>query len=225
MINCIFVRAVILAFLVCLLTGATWLPLFQPSGIGAPLSLDGTPATANSSGTTTTVTISTTASSGRVVVISLSNNAIGTVSGSTLGAFTRRATINSPTGIDEWTATYSSALTSEVITVTPTPGASFTTVTAFAVTGGVGGFDTNGSLPSTSASGTVSISTTTANTFIYAGYRSSNSNPLAGTGWTQISGGSNFMMVEYQIVSVVQSGTIATTSAVTLNGGIGDAIQ
>jgi hypothetical protein len=88
-------------------------------------------------------------------------------------------------------------------------------------------FDPNGSLPATAATGNVTLSTTNANTVVFAGYRQSSAgSPTAGSGFTGISTGGCFSIAEYKVVSSAQASLnmALTTGNGDQNGGIGDAI-
>jgi hypothetical protein len=147
--------------------------------------------------------------------------------------FTRR-TRTSPSNanyLEFWYAPASSALTSESITV-HTNSSGFLTVCAFAVSGYsmTDVFDPNGALPNVSGTGSGSgsanptFTTTNPDNFLIACYRQNvSSSTTAGTGWTLITG-SNFLVVEYKVVSTTQSGLVASISANNENGIIGDAI-
>jgi hypothetical protein len=76
-------------------------------------------------------------------------------------------------------------------------------------------------------SGDITLSTSNASDFILGAYRfSSTPSPTAGAGWTQISGADG-QLVEYKIVSAVQSklDIVIGTGSGNDNAGIGDAIM
>lgn len=198
------------------------------TGGGGGLSIDGTANGNTGSGLTTTATLTTTQTNDRIVVMVETNDNPGVSSvADTAGlTWTLRATnLGGPSGQDfeEWSAVSSGVLTADVITVT-TVHASFTTIGVAAISGSTG-FDPV-TANTVNGAGTVTIPTTShANAIIYAGYRVGTASPTAGAGWSTIFAG-NFFLFEYQIVSSIQTGTVATISAGsgTQNGAIGDAI-
>lgn len=194
------------------------------TGAAPPLALDGS-ASINSSTTPQTIALTTTGGSGVIVVAIITNGNISTVTASGL-TFTLRGPFVSGTAANvyEYTAPYSVNFSGN-ITVTMSSNI-FTTSTVFGISGAKTSsfFDANGAVPTTATSGNVSISTSNANDFIFATYATGSGSPTAGAGWTQING-SNFQLVEYQIVSATQSGLAATfTSGGPGGGGIIDAI-
>ena len=134
--------------------------------------------------------------------------------------------------LNEWYAVANCPLSSDTITITTKSGGSYTGINVFAVSGANTNniFDPNGSLPATSATTSVSISTSHANDFIFAaitdynGIASSN-----GAGWTEIDGtnGNGGFFSENQTVSALQ---VNLTASFLENypggeGILGDAIQ
>ncbi len=205
-------------------TYAGWLPL-----VLTPISLDGS-AIGNSGSTgSTTVTLTTTQANDVIVVFVVTNFASSTtVSSPTLGTFALRATASPGSQpITEWYSVSVGILTSEVITISSS-GGTFVTATAFAVHGAKTSapFDLNGSLPATSTTDPVSVSTTSAPTMVIGGFRANVASTPAGTGYTVIQSNSFFALTEYQIVSSPQSGLSVTmgSGAGTSGGSIGDAI-
>jgi hypothetical protein len=191
------------------------------------LSIDGSAHNAGT-GATTTVTLSTTLSNDIIYVVVYSNGGGGSplsVSGSTLGAFTHRASANNNDLSAYWKLA-ASPLTNEVITVTPI-GAAFDSVTAFAVNGAANTsspFDANAAIPltdTTAAADPSTATTTSANTFIIGAFRmSAESSPTAGTGFTAIQLNGDYLLVEYKIVTSAQTGL-----SVPVGTGVGDSTR
>ena len=193
--------------------------------MAAPI-LDGSGHVTSGGASSITVTVSTTGA-GYVLVFPGGNGGpVTSVSGSTLGAFTKKVS-GGNTGfyVDCWYKASTGALTSEVITVTQTTNA-FITVDALGVKGATG-FDANaGAVVLTTNSSDLLVSTTTAETFVAAAYRmGSQPTPTAGTGMTQVSG-ANFQLTEYKRVTTAQTNLDMAigTGAGDPNGGVAVAL-
>ncbi len=200
------------------------------------MALDGKVHGSFTSGSSTTLSL-TTANANDVIiaVVAVNTTTVSTISSAHLN-FTlrkREQVSGGPYYLDVWYAVAPVALSAEAITVTlsaalgsPYP---YCTVDIFGVSGANTStiFDSNSSLPAAVQSGDVKLSTSNANDFILGAYRMATiPSPTAGTGWTQISG-ANYQLVEYQIVSSVQSSldvAIGTGSG-NDDAGIGDAIM
>lgn len=165
-------------------------------------------------------TFNTVGSSGVLVYVFIANTYSGTntVSSSSLGTWEPpRAQSAGANPIIVWTKPFTASLSSESIVLT-----GFGTVTFFeAILFEINGcptsayFDTNGVLPVvTSTADPISISTSAANTIIFAGFKSNNGSPPPGSGWTQVVADTNNLLVEYQIVSAPQSGLSATVGGI-----------
>jgi len=128
----------------------------------------------------------------------------------------------------EWTAFAPAPLTGDVISFGLGAGGVglYCEAVALAV-GGSAGFDPNGALPDTVASGGLTLSTTNPNTLMLAAFRGGT--PIASGGGTGPAAGwtlgidGDFLGVEYKIVSTAQSG-ITVPDPNGNNGAIGDAI-
>lgn len=213
-------------------------------GVGGPsaaggannTAIDGTPVHKNTSGTSTTITASTSASSGRffVAVLNNSTNVSGVTSANV--TFTRRSSVQTngditPCGaatecLEVYSGTYASALSSEVITITNSNSSGFMTIDGFAVTG-QNGFDVNAALPWQKSTGQASITTSNANDMLICAYRfAGTASPTQGTGMTKISG-ADFMLTEYKTVTATQSSFSCPigTGDTDENASIGDAVK
>lgn len=149
---------------------------------------------------------------------------VGTTNLSTMGAipvqdtaaltWTQRQTANGGGNfLYVFTAKSSGILTADSITFTPS-GTTFITVDAFGISGEnfASPFDSNVSLPGTSATNTVTISTSNANDLIIsAATLGSASSITPPAGFTSISN-ANFQWVGYEIVSAIQSNLAITTT-------------
>ncbi len=184
---------------------------------------------------TPTVTISTAGTSGVLVLVNTINASVQqtpSVASTTLGSWDARAYKEAAganfASITLFTAPFSSALVSEVITYTLGAGTigGVMTTDVFEISGCAlsSYYDTNVNFPIQSNSYPISINTSNANDFIISAYRGDEDTHTAGSGWTLISGGPGFQYVQYQIVSATQSGLSATTTGGTPNTGIADAI-
>lgn len=210
---------------------------------GGALALDGSVHKNITAGTSTTVSLTTSVACGTAYCAVLANihssfeGNVTAVSGSTLGALTKRAavgdTTSGPNGLYAYAKAYTSALSSEVITITyENGGTTFSTIDCFGIanTKTTSQFDPNGTVPATAAtfpSDPLAISTNNANDFILGTFRqNSAASPTAGTGWTAVSG-ANFLLTEYKIVSATQTLLAVTvgTGVGDTNGGIADAIE
>lgn len=225
--------------------------LASPSIASAAIAIDGSVGAqlASCSCSSTTLTLSTTNASDIIGVAALINNAsvstlsqITSISDTAGLTWTKRVQVSpvdpgAPLTFDDlefWTAKSSGVLTSDVITLHfGTSNALFSTITAFGISGAQfagSQFDTNGSLPAsnTNTTGTLTLSTTAANTMLLGIHRfSATSQPTAGAGFTAIynpAGG--FALFEYKVVSTAQASTtiaIGTGSSDT-HDSLGDAI-
>lgn len=198
--------------------------LVPPLPAWAALALDGS-AHANHTGTSSTATLTTSSTNDVIVVFIVANvSAINSVTDTAGLSWSQRATTTDGSGnwIFEWTAISAGALSSDVITVTPS-ASTFTTIDAFGISGAntVTPFDSNVGLPATGAP-TLTLSTSNANDFIVAGMITSGT-VTAGGSWTLISG-ADFQGVEYQIVAATQSGLSVTVGTGSYTRAIGDAI-
>ena len=189
-----------------------------------------------SSGTTVSCTLSTAASSGILVACAVANtngNASNVSASSTsLGSWGSDRAASTAVGADfeiEFTKSFSSALSSEAVTLTATGGASysFATLEVFEVENG-STFDTGGPQTSTGPD-PINFTNATAVDIVYGCLRGSTASPTAGSGWTGLSNtgsGSNFHLVEYQKTS--STGTLSvsqTTGSGTSNGIVADGIH
>lgn len=154
-----------------------------------------------SSGTTSTISLTTTAAS-EIIVFPMANGAsISSVVGSTLGAFSLRATCSGTCSgvMDEYAKYASGALTGETITITYSATPSFGQNCSLGISGVNSGapFDTNASLPAISGSGTGDSATTTAATTLgVSASRLNSASTTADTGWTATYN-ANFMLCEW----------------------------
>jgi hypothetical protein len=195
----------------------------QPPSGGVTIALDGS-GTTNSSLASFTIPLTTANGSGLIVVTVGSNNSTIPTSLVASGlTFTLRTTTANNGGVTNatFTAPYTSNFSGN-ITVNQGGVAAFTTATAFGISGvhTASPFDGSAVIGTT---GTVAITTTHANTFIFAMYGSAVASPGAGAGWTAINS-SNFFITEYQIVSTIQPGLTATTASGATLSGIIDAV-
>ena len=195
---------------------------------GATLSLDGT-AHGEGGSSPQTATL-TTANANDIIEVFVAKNAgcsTITVSDTASLSWTQRAiTITGPTNtIAEFWALSSGTLSSDVITAT-CASASYVEIWAFGVNGAhtAAPFDVNGALPftSTTSNAAASITTSNANDFLIAAFRSGGSS-CATSGFTTVIAGV-FGCVEYSIVSSTQS-SLSVTAPSGSNGTIGDAIR
>jgi hypothetical protein len=194
-------------------------------GLPPPLALDGSNAV-NASTAAVVNTLTTTGGSGVIVVAIISNSSAVVSVAATGLTFTARASAvsNPPNYSFTFTAPYSSNFSGN-ITTTMNAG-SFTTVTAFGISGSktASFFDPNGSVPNTVGSSAPAITTSNANDFIFVNLLTSVASAGPGSGWTTINS-SNFQLVEYQIVSSIQTALSGTQGSGTPNSGIMDAIE
>ncbi len=199
--------------------------------------IDGTPVHKNvATVSSTTITASTTASTGRFFVAILTNAfRVDSITSANV-TFTQRASVQ--TNIDFtpcnaasdcislWSGTYSSQLSSEVMTITYAGVTTFSTIDGFGVTG-QNGFDANAALPWQTSAGPAQITTSNANDMILCAYRfNGTASPTQGTGMTIISG-ADFMLTEYKKVTATQAGfscPIGTGDTDEL-GSLGDAVK
>jgi hypothetical protein len=198
------------------------------------LALDGSVTANASSGTSLALPgLTTTKTNDVIVVFALVNSASGVISVSSIAdtaglTWTKRAGAGvTSQPLEEWYAISSGILSSDVITVTLSAAVAFLTLSAFAVSGAntTSPWDANVSLPATSSTAAVSVSTTAAATMLIGGYRlSSVAAPGAGAAFTAITN-VNFLLTEYEVVSSAQTAkAVPIGGAAATNGGIGDAI-
>jgi hypothetical protein len=207
-----------------------------------PPSLDGTPVSTNSggsSGVQTSPTITTTGSAG-ILVTGVFNNSGGSVSSvvsSPALTWTQRGTgcDNGTRRTTIYTAPYTSSF-SGTVTVTISPS-QFVDINVFAVKGSAASpFDANGPVCATPGGGAngASMTTATNHVFVFCNMGLAGGGYTAGTGWTTIAGTSGFQAVEYQTASgggsftctvagggSVDAGTIDAFTADTAGGGGG----
>lgn len=181
-------------------------------------------------GTSSTMllTLSTTKTNDVVIIHALCN--LSSVSGvSDVAGLTwaKRASIGAGANdIEEWFAKSAAPLTGDAITVQCGAGV-FNLSIAFAVSGTnfASPFDPGG--PQTSATGTLSITTTHAKTFVIAAARfSSTTAPTAGAGWTPIISGTTgtFYVSEYKILTTTATTSLSTSNNADVNGSVMDAV-
>lgn len=195
------------------------------------MSLDGSNSNVNPGTSSLSTDITTTKTDNVIVAMVLVNGGPLTgVSGSTLGAFTKRASAGTGANlIEEWYVISPVVLTNEVVTAVAT-SSGYMTVIVFAVNGAKTSapFDTNASLPNLGTTDPRTVSTTGSNTMIIGGLRGSTDMPTPGAGYTGIENDLTgaFMLVEYKLVSSAQTNLSVTvgTGAGTTNGAIGDAL-
>lgn len=192
-----------------------------PAG-GVTLSLDGSVHTPGTGTNVATLTLSTTKTNNVIYVAIEANGSVASVVGSTLGAFTARAT----GAIVSFWALAPSILSSEVITLTYSGGTTFISATAFAVNGAhtAAPFDVNASIPTISSFGVpadpLSATTTAVNTMAIGAFRmSGTSNPTNGSGWTPIQLNGDFLLTEVKLLSS------AGSFSATIGTGVGDSNQ
>ena len=173
----------------------------------------------------------TTANANDVIILNIAENGttVSTISDTAGLTWTLKAVAGSASGtpLYQYYAIAPNALSADTITVNFTGVQPYVDLNAFGISGAntSSPFDTNTSLPGTSASGTVSATTSSANDLIFATYRfGSTSSPNSGSGWNTINASGNYYLSEYQIVSATQAGLVATASAADENGGIVDAV-
>jgi hypothetical protein len=238
-----FLAAFALAGIACLATNASLAQIIgggvwpgTPGGGANNTALDCGGAACghtNTSGTSGAVTLSTTATSGRVFVV-VENNGTN-VSSVTGGGLTFTGRLQWSNGavcgttsdcLSVFSAPFSSALSSATLTVNNSNSSGFMTIDAFAVSG-QNGFDTDASLPAGGTTSPVVISTGNANDMLLCFYRfSSTSTPTEGAGFTKISG-ADFLLTEYKKVTATQSSFSCPigTGNTDENAGIGDAVK
>jgi hypothetical protein len=142
-------------------TGASMLSSFVPGTTPTKTcTIDGhVNNTTATNGTTSTITLTTSQANDIIVVAFCANDNSSTnvptatgVSGASLGAFTKRASISNTGGngyaLEVWYATASSALSGEVITITYAHSIDCSAMVAFGVHGATQ-WDPNGALPAT----------------------------------------------------------------------------
>jgi hypothetical protein len=205
-----------------------WKSVLQVSvGGGVVLTLDGTPATNNaSSGTSITTTLTTTKTNDVIICAILINGTTVTGVTDVAGLTWTKHAETTPSKLYIWYAVSTGILSGDVITFNFLSATTFTTTSCWGINGAntASPFDPNASIPTVAASGTVSISTTNADTFIISAYRCANSTPTAGAGFTALTG-ANFLLTQYQIVTSAQSSlALPVTGCTTNTGGIGDAV-
>jgi hypothetical protein len=199
------------------------------------LALDGSASNFNDSAASLTLTLSTTQANDVIYLygfISGTSFSQSVSSSHVTWAASARDTVQiGGDTLFTWKGTASGALSSEVITITWDTTA-FVSAVVFAVSGAntSSPFDSGGSsnVPVGNTTGAdLVIDTNNANTFIAAGYLTTDGTMTAGSGWTAIPNtddSSTFLFVEYQIASSAQSSLSATFANDTSEGGIADAI-
>lgn len=177
------------------------------------LALDGSAHGNVGSGTSVSVNLTTSNANDVIFVVITSNN--GTVSSvsDTAGlTWTQRATTNlsGTQFLFIYRAVSAGALSADSITVTMA-GTTFITVDAFGVSGAdtVTIFDSNASLPATSSTLNVTVSTSNANDFLICASTLGQATTGGTTpaGFTSISD-ANFQYVGYQVVAATQSSLV-----------------
>lgn len=207
-------RAKFLLALLCLLpisAGAYWQSRLQVSAGATPATppaLDGTSnIVAGGALTTFTLTLSTTNANDIIIVHILSNTGVTLVADVAALTWAARTTAGSgATYIGEYYAKSTGVLTGDIITVTVPAGSIYNSGVAFGISGTThfsSPFDSGS--PQTTGSPPVSMTTATANDFVFGMCRSGgagNPTPTGGTGtWTGIVSGvaNSFMASGYQI--------------------------
>lgn len=172
------------------------------------LALDGS-AIGNATATTVAVTLTTTGP-GLVFVTFASNAAVSSVTAPGL-TFTQVSGLpyNNSTSnfVDIWWAVSAGALSSKVITGNMS-SSTFVTPIAFGISGAdtVSPFD--GAVVTNSGT-SIQISTSNANTFIFA--VEVDNNTTVGSGFTQLQSSTNFNFSDYKIVSTTQTNLVCGT--------------
>lgn len=229
---------------ICVLTtvaGASNSPLgnsftITGQGSGPSLAVDGTATFSFYSTTSGTATLTTT-NSNDVIIVAVARADDGPVVSVTSPhlTFTRRTRqpwggADGTVGItydEEWYAIATSPLSSEVVTVSQQSGStSDLDFAAFGISGANTStpYDTNGSLPALTGSGTATVSTTHGNDMICGMFRTFyGDTPM--TGWTPIMTTYGYSQVFCKIFSSAQTNLAVTTGGGNAPAGIGDAIQ
>lgn len=207
-----------------------WMPSVAPyykAAGGIPLSLDGTPQTANATTSALALPAFTWSNANDIIVVTVVLNGfpVTSVTGGGL-TFAREPGLTPPTGgsssIEVWYAVASTAQSSVVFTINTTASA-FTTGLVFAVTGAKTSapFDVSG--PSTSSSSTnATITTSATHTFAFGLGISAGSTPINGFTNMSATAAGNFLDLNYKIVSTTLSNVSWDSSPIT--GTIGTAI-
>lgn len=196
------------------------------------LAISGTPQHSNVTNSLSTQITYPSIQAGDLVIAITTENAgpLSGVSGGTLGAFTNRiAEFSGSTGqyIEIWAKISNGALTNEVVTATQL-GANFLTLDVLAISGANTGGALSAAFDGASVGNTtdpVLISTSSSNTMIVGGIRTTVvSGGTAGAGFTIISG-IDFQGVEYKIVSSPQTNlSVGWGTGAGGNGSVADAI-
>lgn len=193
------------------------------------LALDGSVSGVGVSSTTLVLNLTTTNAPGVIVVATYSNfNATAVTSVTATGlVFTSRSTATNTGGnfITEWTAPYTLNFSGN-ITITY-DGATSSAGMAWGISDAATSsyFDTNVSLPVTNTTTTGLISTSNPNDFIYSIIGTTTSSNTPGSGWTAVASNTlQFWIVQYQIVSSLQTNLAETLGSGTAQMSIGDAI-
>jgi hypothetical protein len=192
--------------------------------------LDGSVHKNITSGSSTTVTLTTSISDGLIVASILVNGtSVSSISSAnTTGwALRKRQASGGSNAIEEWTGKAANALSSEVITINYAAAISYSTIDVFGVSGAGTAtiFDSNAALPDFGTTTQRAITTSNANDFLLGQYRFGfTSTPTQGSGWTKISG-ADYLLTEYQVVAATQSalGVTIGTGDTDQNAGIADA--
>lgn len=193
------------------------------------LALDGSVHRNVTSGTSTTVTLSTANSNDIIaLVVEINGTTASSISSANTTGWASRA-INASPRLELWYGIASNSLSSEIITVNFAGSTTYCTIDCFGISGAdiTNKWDSNGALPDIGTTGLRSITTSNADDFLIGAYRFSDTeNPSGGTGWTEIFS-THFLLTEYKIVSSTQSGLSVTigTGNGNQNGGLADAIM
>lgn len=190
--------------------------------------INGTAVSVNGQGSGTTIALVgfSTSGAGKVIVTTAANGlTVSSISGAGL-TWTARGAVSSP-NLETWEADSSGAISSQTITITYSGTINFATATVFGV-GTVVDFDVNGSLPHQSATDPGTVSTTAAETMIFASCRySGTETPTAAADWTVIHSG-GFMGVFYRTYTSAQTSLSVPaggSGAGGANGQISDALE
>lgn len=170
--------------------------------------LDGT-ASAAGSGSSAVTSGLTTTGAGKVYVAVAYNgafHAVDSVTGASLTFSQRIATdFGESTNLDLWVADSAGAISGQAITVNFSTSSTYSVI-AFGV-GNQNGFDANASIPARAAAGSLSVSTSSAETMVLGIFRT-NAGPTPATAaanWTLISG-DDFLRCFYRTFTSTQSG-------------------
>jgi hypothetical protein len=195
---------------------------------GVALSVNASNFTCNGGVAAASGTISlTTTAPNTVIILEVESNSTlaeaATISDTAGLTWPAARTNSSDHKIAEFYAISSGVLTGDVITVN-FGGSTFYDLGVMAIAGAntSSPFDPNVSLPTNLSSGVPTVTTTNANTVIYALERVNTSTPTAGSGFTQVSGSNSgcFSIVQYELVSSPQ-----TATSIPLTTGAGNELE